>query len=540
MSLILSDVKHPHHKGGSLKVGAGKTFENRINGRPAKSQLQFEAHQAITHAHVRTVRTHTIDAGYAATCFTGGNNEVKLRIRENSMTKQLSTTIRFKITETGAATMILLPVYQWFQRIELWSKNGSGEELIREYGETFEEKNILSHSEEELKPLCDLVNRNARGLINYTASTHKASESKWYSLPLSDLLAMINPNHQKIKGDLLIRFYCKNGIVASGSGVPSLVDVNLVAEEEDLLVNGFDHADEHGKSLIRGFHAYQYFEPVIVEETNTLTASTKYRLNLENITGAVAALTVRIRSSTAATASAVQKYVDLGPQSLFDVESNTGTSLWANGTAVFGDYLLRDLPRKYANNDFCNKNKLYIVPFCDNFVNAIVHGVNHGFMNFKEGAKNYLAITPDANPTSAVYSIDITGTPASGSCYFVDPWGNRTADLAYDATAATVQTALNALPFYYENGLTSTVSASPFGGDFTVTFAGIDPEVLLGRPLGFFSALYTSAPALVTVASVTQSTIPRRGFTTGSYTVTVYGWVLRNVLDIGSNLVKAN
>lgn len=75
---------------------------------------------------------------------------------------------------------------------------------------------------------------------------------------------------------------------------------------------------------------------------------------------------------------------------------------------------------------------------------------------------------PYAGPTNEVQTVTITGGPTGGT--FTLTWnGQTTAAIAYNATAAAVQSALEALSNIAPGDVTVTGSA---GGPYTVTFGG--------------------------------------------------------------------
>jgi len=78
------------------------------------------------------------------------------------------------------------------------------------------------------------------------------------------------------------------------------------------------------------------------------------------------------------------------------------------------------------------------------------------------------APTPTGAGTSEVQTVTITGTPTGGDFVLVYG-GDATTDLAYNATAAAVQAALQALPSIGAGNVTVAGSA---GGPYTVTFGG--------------------------------------------------------------------
>jgi hypothetical protein len=89
-------------------------------------------------------------------------------------------------------------------------------------------------------------------------------------------------------------------------------------------------------------------------------------------------------------------------------------------------------------------------------------------------AKAQAAGFTGSGAANEVQTITITGTPTGGTFYLI--WNDAvTAPIAYNAAAAAVQTALNALPgmTYGTNAIQSvTITGAPAAGTFTLTFGG--------------------------------------------------------------------
>lgn len=75
-----------------------------------------------------------------------------------------------------------------------------------------------------------------------------------------------------------------------------------------------------------------------------------------------------------------------------------------------------------------------------------------------------------SNGTSEVQTLAITGTPTGGT-FKLEFKGQRTAAIAYNASAANVVSALVAVPTIGAGGVTATGGALP-GTDVVITFAG--------------------------------------------------------------------
>jgi hypothetical protein len=525
---------HPIDKQAAL-IAVGGVVDK--NGRGVGRKLGIPAHQVVVHSHVsKVVRIPRTNGSISDGLFTGGNNEYIFKVEKDATTRQSRQTLRFKIEETASASMVLAPVYRWFERIELGPQKGD-ENQLKLYDDNLEVLVRLAGSDEDTKPLSRRANfnNNADTLFNGVAQTHKAGETRWYDLPLHTFLEKVNFNPQLFKTDYQIKLYGKNGIKVSGSGTPKLTDVELIVEVEDDNHN-FPHEDKQLQIHNTVVPRYDFYEPTIAyDETMTLTASTDNYIDLEDLTGDVGFLMLRIRAGKSNTANEASSNVDLGPDALLDITDSNKKTIWSNGANA--DYILFHQTRSWFPNNFCSRSYLYPIAFCDNPQDAMYHGITHGYMNFD--SKKYLRITPHTAPTSWVYSVDLSNGTANdgGTIRFTDPLGNSTGDLAFNTTTANLKIALDALPYFAENGLTSTFSATVVS-DFTITIAGRDLSLMEGKTIGVHSKLTQSTNA-TGVNAVTCSTIGRRGFTTGSYRVTVYGWVHKKISNIGSTLLLA-
>lgn len=104
--------------------------------------------------------------------------------------------------------------------------------------------------------------------------------------------------------------------------------------------------------------------------------------------------------------------------------------------------------------------------------------------------------TPTGAGVSEVQTVTITGAPTGGD-FVLDFNGKATTDIAFNATAAAVQSALQALSTVGAGNATVTGSA---GGPYTVTFAGAlaNQNVTVLTATGNFTGGTTPAVAVAT------------------------------------------
>ncbi|MER6844844.1 hypothetical protein [Streptomyces platensis] len=106
---------------------------------------------------------------------------------------------------------------------------------------------------------------------------------------------------------------------------------------------------------------------------------------------------------------------------------------------------------------------------------------------------------PYAGATNEVQTVTITGSPTGGT--FTLTWsGQTTAAIAYNATAATVRTALEALSNIAPGDVTVTGSA---GGPYTVTFGGANLGDDVAQMTASGASLTGGSSPAVSVATTT-------------------------------------
>lgn len=125
--------------------------------------------------------------------------------------------------------------------------------------------------------------------------------------------------------------------------------------------------------------------------------------------------------------------------------------------------------------------------------------------------------------SSEVQLVTVSGTPTGGT-YQLGWGGQVTSAIAYNATAATVQTALRALSSIpittaaINDVQTATITGSPTGGTFTLTFGGQTTSALAFNAAA--SAVQTAFQALSSVGAGNATVTGSNG---GPYTITFVG-----------------
>lgn len=497
----------------------------------ANKKVKVVAYPAHVTGHADRVcyRTFPVKAGaLPATAFTTGAL-IKEKIETQSAGKIKSAYLELTIAESGASqSMTLAPVWQWFQYIELWTNNGSGDMIQRIYDDVLQFNLLTQLDNCRLKRVLSTSNCDSEAL--WTGDVIPASGSRTYRLPLvGTFWDRFQPHFGSELKDIEVRFQCRNGIVTSGSGVPSLTSMNIIFEELD----AHPITDQlHLKSHTVMAHVGNLLDWVLVEESTTFTAGTKRLIALDNIVGKVPYLLFVLRAAVTNANNGRQNYSTLGANAQIDLLDNSSQSLYGKGVAMKGSFLRDYIWIDQVNNDVAQRSAVYLLPFCES-VSKSNHGVMCGFHEF-DGSKFYLSITPDAAAVDEIHTINCTNAANDGGRYCLELGGDVTDSLAFDANAAAIKAAVDALPFCARRRITSTASGA-LTTDATVTFTSPDGSDIVNRykvkPITLVNnSLADGGVAEAAVSSVT--TYGTNGFDgTGTYTISIYAPVFKRAIQ---------
>lgn len=535
-NLILAQIDNPFNRNNRF-ARTGKTYKGPdAKGKLVDRPVVLPVEQAVAYPDMHQIVTMLSVNQVPNAAFTTGT-EIQFKIGHSQVRRVGTMSLRFKIQETSGNSMYLAPTGLWFDRIELWSQNPQNM-LFRMYGDCLFFKQCALTSTEQFNMIRKSNNISANYSTTYE-QIHPASATKYYRYDFwYNILEGLRCDLQSLNDDLLFRIFPRSsGIVVSGSGIPSCLDLNLLMTESD------DNANRNfppiQMDLLRqNVFGYQSLQPDYYEDiTATLTQGQKYQCTLRNFRGYGCFLQVLIRAANHSNANNGNLLCyDLGPNGQVDVVDGTQASLLCNGSPITPDWFREVEWPRHFDSQFGNFTNQIFVPFCKKATNAFAGQVN-GFLQFDDSEK-YLTLVPDSNaPTNEVQTVTLSGTAASGE-YCFSFKGDTTGQLAYNASTTTMNAALNALPFFYNNGLTCSCSAAATAS-FTITISGFNLGLLDGSLIQVIAnSLATSAPAAITT-STARTTPAVRGFTTGSYYVTVYGWMYRSVVQNGDVLQLA-
>lgn len=494
------------------------------NGRPVAKEVHVEPHQAIEHAAPHDEMFYTAQ-NYSSSIFGSANGKIDIKIDKASCEKAHGLKFRIRLTESGGSNPVTpVPVPYFFDRIEFWADNGSGQEISRIYADNMY-WNYNVYSEEQGSILLKNINSSSKW-ENGKAIAAGKYEDYYLEMPGS-WFEIVKPHIKSLKGDILCKLYTRNGIIASGSGTIALSQLDLILEHEDLDSSDSQlHTAEHEDKIFR----HTYLDIVQVSESKTCTASTETKWSLENLNGKCAFLLFCLRSgsSPAATSNGLTNYSDLTDLCQVDLLGPQNQKLLGHGTPLYAKEL-KSLMTKHFPGALGYYKNVYIIPFCSSAMQAFT-GTKDGYFYFN--GENYnLSLTFPGAGTQEVQTITLTNPANDGGYYQLSYKGYLTNSLAYNTSAANMKAALDALPSMIEDGLTSTFSGTA-EATFTITFS---PAKQVAYQNGHSANLVRIIPTslndggVAEIGATTVTTVGSPGWTTGTYTLDLYAYHFKDI-----------
>jgi hypothetical protein len=252
------------------------------------------------------------------------------------------------------------------------------------------------------------------------------------------------------------------------------------------------------------------------QQTQTLSASTAITpIQLSQFADQdVGALHVYIRSSTSNTSGRLRILQTIGPNGSFSIELNN------ENFEMLGNQILKYQLKQNDNAfHYVNPEHQRYYPSIDIFYAdpALLFTQSTSTNIRRFNGNELLKITPDAVGTNEIQTITLTNAGNDGGYYQLAFRGDIMSSLVYNANAAAIKAALEALPSMKRSGLTVTASAAATS-TFTLTFAPPHPIVDLVTIIP--TSLNKAATFEIGSSAVTTPGVD--GFTAGTYTIDIY------------------
>lgn len=459
--------------------------------------------QALSHSQV-AYRSFNFSPTPSTSALTNGDTLIH-RIEPHSCGFIDSLQLEFTIT-ASSNNVTVLPAVWWFNTIEFYANSGSGAMIQRITPLMLMVSYMALLEPSNFKKFGELAGFNEFGFIDTERNTLEAGESRTFTIPLLPVFFAatgLNVNH--LSSDLEMRVALRrDGIIQSGSGTVSLTGSRIIVRDDRLpMSDSAVLAKEHKSVPV----CYKYLSAEEIKSSQTLTADSKNTITLESLDGDVAGLIVGARSSDAAAAGAVYKWINMGtdqPNARFDLVSADGTSQFGLGTSlpISQQHIIH---WRQMVGDAIDKYGVISVPFCHNLGAAFL-GMKSGYKRFFS-ARESIQITPQLGQKFQV-TVTHSATPASGAAAFAHGAGGLSSMVAYNASAATCAAAADKL--FERYGATTTFSAALDGGVVVSINDQHDRISSKYSPLGVISNMETSGGAVV-VTSVECTQRARAG-----------------------------
>jgi len=372
--------------------------------------------------------------------------------------------LRLVIQNNTGASCDLVDMAHLLQEIEFNSPSGQQIQLIR--GDELYDLLVRYYSNDEWPRIARMINSNnqyGRGKIIPNGVT------RTFFLPLLGcFLENCGIYVPAVDGDLncYIRFKQSSASVVSGSA-PTLLELNLDCQVEQLDSKKRSHYIQRYRSKV-----HHYYYPFVRRQTitQTLSANTKYSLNLSSIKGDVVFIDFRIRESLVG-----NRLRDYAPIASFNYYNNEGDQLLGQND-ISSDFNRLIMQPNYFPSGFSENNNIFtgVFPIEDSApIHLIMNGSKLGSYPFTTYER--LEFTTTGAGVNEVQRCVVAGGVGASGTYFINwqtPFGvESTPALAYNSTTAQIKSAIEALQSF-DGTVTVGATLDQIVNPVTFTFSG--------------------------------------------------------------------
>jgi hypothetical protein len=376
------------------------------------------------------------------------------------------------------AQVTLAPAPLCIDHIEI--AGGGGSKLIQTiYGENLF-YNLMSMSEEQLTGIANLIGITPDFYTSLNIIPSGATKTFYVPL-LGNIFAQSKMYLGGVNEDIRVRVYFTMGVEAGTATNVTLTNCSVWLICKDLP----EFQDQElEKFYLNNRLEFPFLNNTLFQISQTFNTGTQYSLPNNNaIQGMCPFAIMSFRSSLSNTNAGRRTFTYLGDSGYWFIADATGVNLWSSTQLppALTRFLLNsyNLPSKLID-------KLPLIPILPGEpVPALQGNRNSGFYYFtgKEqfviypGSNN--AETAEVQTVATYYNVGIrtASTPTSGN-YTLSYRGSTTTLLAYNASAATILAALQALDSVQRENLTLAVSAAlSTSGSFTITISNMAGRV---------------------------------------------------------------
>jgi hypothetical protein len=365
--------------------------------------------------------------------------------------------LRMDITNSSSGSIRFMPFSHFFDRIDILLPNGSRVQTLYTENLLHDLKNMDSKQAKYW-----LEHMNSSKYFGISDDIIVDGDSRTFYLPLTgNFIENTNLFAPIVEGEIIFRLHINPYTQTLISG--SITNVTVTRLELELsspfiLQSEFAQALQSYRSIQ---HDHRYNYPIRQKYTTTISASDTVDILLSGFNGLFRNLQFFYRAA-GSTLRDVFEYQKIDRFTILD--SNLQDVLGGNDQYDAEDSL--DFADRYSSN-FRKYHNAYNYDFGAAPISDAQNGTITGYYPFSGSETLRLYINPAVQ--HKVITLSSSGTPAAGSFRWV--YKNEKSDwLAYDANAAANAAAIAALPSFYRNNTTVTVSAAAIDDGVTITF----------------------------------------------------------------------
>lgn len=366
------------------------------SGRIRSTRVLKDARSAGVRLHHPVVYTQNVQC---PSNFFMGSAKLSARMDGSAFHRIRDLVLRFDITHTSAPGGATCPPWLWIDRIELYSSNGS-QFLGTIFGDLIPFYWQAQYETGSYDAIARAANPGATD--PWYEHSFTGNEQRTIYIPLTATLLSQAYMNSPQQSDLVFQIFPRSPYTVASADNPSIA-VNsmqfLVYSDKPTSADAAATAALH-KSVIT---ETSYLEPTrLVLANKSVAPQQALRVELDVISGAVAALIVLLRPATGPGAHATFHSFASGK---LDLRSPGGESIYGSGTQVDEDYLREVVQSGYFNTSLAEKMPHVLMSFCDDPRAATAFGHRAGGSLHFSNDKTHLSITPGADFVAGQYDI---------------------------------------------------------------------------------------------------------------------------------------
>ncbi len=389
-------------------------------------------------------------------------------------------------------------------------------------------KNLSLLSNEQAKKILPLHGINSDTWKPHPNTTIPASKKRqFYIYLMGDIFSQNQGILADWNGYIILRLYLTGNIIESGSG-----NINCSQIQVKVQTTETPYRKEPRKA-----RAYQFVDYLSYIATTQTISSSEYRLLLQNFNGYDVEDDLYFQTSTAKANGAYRNFLPLGYGAQIQVYNAQGQNI--NGGSPLQVDALRDIYSAQHYDNFYHK----MVPSVPIIYGAAGWALKKGVLDgaLPQDGFNQIGITAAGSSLSEPL-ITVTPSVTVASGYYaiqlqspISREMGMTTSLAYNATAADIETALNTViqNLGDDNSTNSiTVSGPLTGSTVTFTFTGAQygrdfAENVTAASINVLSFSLLDSSSVAPTFTTALTTPGNRGWNSSSVIVSCYSNILR-------------